>query len=546
MSRNNAGSDVDPGMIQQAARQVPAGPQPGQAVTRILPARGPRPAPVSVPDKDAATAATPVTIPNVNTDFFGPLNPLVPTAPANARARALDYLTGWNITTNNNRGGQMDVRTLRNLARNCDLVNIAVDRRKDQLEAGNFDFKLRDDKLGFQSKKDPRIQELRDFFRFPDKRRPLARWIRKWSDDVLVADQPCIWIQRNRAGKPYQMRVIDTATIKPLIDGDGEIPLAGPGDAVAPPAFQQWLKGVPSSDYAAANGDPDAVLTWDEMLWHPRNPRPDTLFGWSPVEQIILTVNQAIRRQLLILAGYTEGTVPEALVPVPADWNLDQIAAFQLYWNELLAGKYGDLRGLRFLPGGMEKAVFTKRWDDHGEYDEWLARVVSEAFRLPSTWAVKSNNRATAGQTSETSNDEGRIPYLSFICEVMNLLVWRGWGYLDIECVFHDSTTSDELKAAQAVTERISSAQTTMNEERGAAGRDPYADPAADKPLFLTATGPVDIAPPEPAAEPEPGAAGVAAPGQVKLPAAKPDDLAQTVAKMVQDELAKAGKKKRF
>jgi len=49
----------------------------------------------------------------------------------------------------------------------------------------------------------------------------------------------------------------------------------------------------------------------------PRNPRPHKVYGYSPVEQIVLTVNVALRRALSQLQYYTEGNVPEALIVVP-------------------------------------------------------------------------------------------------------------------------------------------------------------------------------------------------------------------------------------
>ncbi len=538
MSRENKGSNVEPGMVQRAAARLgqvfgAGGGAPGAPGDPVVP---------GVPTHAQAAAVQQTTIPGVDGAWMGPLNPLTPTAPTSVRARALDMLVGWNVTTNNQRLGQLDVISLRNLARNCDLINIAVDTRKDQLESGKFDFKLVDDALGFKSAQDPRIAELRKFFVYPDLRRPLARWIRKWVDDLLVVDAPCVWIQKNRAGKPYQMRVIDTGTIKPLLDSDGETPLP------PAPAYQQWLKGVPTSDYASYSGaEPDSKMTFDEMLWHPRNPRPDTIFGWSPVEQIALTVNTAIRRQLMILAGYTDGTIPEALAPVPETWTTDKIGEFQIYWNEMIAGKFGEQRGIRFVPAGMEKAVFTKKWEDHAEFDEWLARIVMAAYRLPNTWAVKSNNRATAGAQNETAGDEGRLPYLNFVCEFMTILVHRGWGYKDIEVVFKDSATSNELSGAQAMNERMKFGGTTLNEERGASGHDPYDDPEADVPHIMTATGAVPIGVVLPA-EPDPSAAlgtdGKPAPVAKPKPGAAPvvDDAA--VEKIADAVLRKIGKKK--
>ena len=55
------------------------------------------------------------------------------------------------------------------------------------------------------------------------------------------------------------------------------------------PAYQQVLHGVPAADFSA-----------DEILYLPRNVRAHRLYGMSPVEQVALTVNIALRREAAI------------------------------------------------------------------------------------------------------------------------------------------------------------------------------------------------------------------------------------------------------
>ena len=66
------------------------------------------------------------------------------------------------------------------------------------------------------------------------------------------------------------------------------------------------LKGLPATSY-----------TKDELYYLPRNPRTDRVYGCSPVEQIIMSVNIALRRQMHQLQYYTEGSVPDSLIGVP-------------------------------------------------------------------------------------------------------------------------------------------------------------------------------------------------------------------------------------
>ena len=46
---------------------------------------------------------------------------------------------------------------------------------------------------------------------------------------------------------------------------------------------------------------------------------------------------------------YTEGNVPEALIGVPETWTVDQIKAFQTYWDSILEGSTAE-RVVRHAP----------------------------------------------------------------------------------------------------------------------------------------------------------------------------------------------------
>lgn len=468
--REESGADVDPVIVSSLANGKGG---------KILPARRPMNV-TTLPD-----------IKGVADSWFGPLNPLPSNAPDDVKGRSFDFPVGYNITTNKERIGQPSTGELRNLARMCDLVTLAIETRKDQMEQYNLHFKVKNDRAGKLSANDPRVKEVEAFFSFPDKRRTTNRWIRKLMDDLMILDAPCVWVQRSVVGKPLQMRVIDTATIKPLIGADGEIPLA------PDPGFQQWLKGVPAGNYTA-----------DEMVWHPRNPRSDKIFGFSPVEQVYITVNTAIRRQLLVLAGYTEGSIPEAIIPVPEDWNQDRITEFQIYWDAILSGQLGQQRHVRFVPAGVDKAIFPKKFEDKGAYDEWLARVIMYAFSLSSSPFTNQVNRSTAEMAQQTAVDEGLVPMINYWKEFFNLLVWKFWGYLDLEATFKRENTSNAKEQAEADKIRTDSGHISIDELRTEElGRDAI----GQGPAVMTTNGLVGIGDNAPKVAPAaaPVAAGV-------------------------------------
>lgn len=419
-SRSDQGTALEPGLIARAAGKV------GQAIAGVTQA------------------------------WFGPLEPLQTLATPDPRGRVLDYPAGYNITGQQRWPEQADFSALRNLARNCDLVTLAMETRKDQLDAIEWTFTTRDEKTKITPDIKKRIDELNAAFAFPDKKLTLNRWIRKGTDDILAIDALSIYMEPNRGGTPYRLKIIDGATIKPLIDANGDTP------QFPNVAYQQWLKGVPAVDF-----------TTKDLTYNPRNPRPDKFYGYSPVEQIYVTINIAIRKQLLTLAGYTEGTVPEAIVPVPEGWGTAQIAEFQVYWDAVLSGNLGQQRHMRFVPAGIDKAIFPKKFDDKDEYTDYLVRVVAYAFGLPPTWGIRQGTKGNVEQESTTGKEEGLTPIVNYWRETLTLLIWKYWNYYDLVAMPKNKGLVDPLAQAQADEIRTRAGHLHINEVREGLGRDP-------------------------------------------------------------------------
>jgi phage portal protein BeeE len=62
-------------------------------------------------------------------------------------------------------------------------------------------------------------------------------------------------------------------------------------------AYQQVLKGLPAVNYSAR-----------DIVYRPRNVRAHKVYGYSPVQQVLMTVNIALRRQLWQLDYFFEGS----------------------------------------------------------------------------------------------------------------------------------------------------------------------------------------------------------------------------------------------
>lgn len=394
-------------------------------------------------------------------DWFGPAAPLAPMAPPEVKGRAFDYPMGLNLQSTPRRDGMagVDFATLRALADGYDLLRLVIETRKDQIEKLSWVIRPRIAKGRTASKAHiKRAVEAEQMLRSPDRIHSFPQWLRMAVEEVLVTDALTIYPRPTRGGGVYSLDLIDGTTIKPLIDQSGRPP--------APPeaAYQQVIKGLPVGNF-----------TRDELLYIKANPRVHKLYGYSPVEQIITTVNIALRRQTTQLSYFTEGNVPEALVGMPAEWTMDQIREFQNYWDSLLAGNAVQQRRMKFVPGEVAKAyVPTREPVIKDVFDEWLARVVCFAFSIPPTAFVAQVNRSVAETAMKQAMEEGILPLMQRLEWVFDRCL-EVMGYADCDFAWDQSEDENPLQSAQVDALLVEKKIATVNEVRERRGWDPVA-----------------------------------------------------------------------
>lgn len=417
--------------------------------------------------------------------WFGPLEPLQPLVPDDQRAtvvgRQLDYQVGYNLQTKPRHGEAVTFDQLRALADNCDILRLVIETRKDQLAKMRWAIKPRDEG------KDPdaRCIEAEELLAWPDKEHSWDDWLRMLLDDLLVIDAPTIYPRMTRGGKLYALEPVDGATIKRVIDEGGRTPL--PPD----PAYQQILKGVPAVDY-----------TREELIYKPRNLRTYKLYGFSPVEQIVMTVNIALRRSAHIMEHYRSGNIPEALVGVPESWQPEQINQFQAYWDNIIEGDLAQRRKMKFVPGEISRNFHeTKAPPMKDLFDEWLARVICFCFSIEPTPFVTQVNRAVAETSREQSLSEGLAPLQNWIKSLIDLVLRRFFDAPDLEFDWEEEQSVDPLQQAQINQIYIATKVLHPDEVRADLGMEP-----------LTTAQKQEMNPPAPAASGD--GAGPGAPQQ--------------------------------
>jgi hypothetical protein len=411
---------------------------------------------------------------NYGFSFYGPGNPLPPIVEGQP-VRQWDYNPGVNTSATPRHMEPFGFRHLRAFS-NVELVRMAIETRKDQLERLDWMIKPRDNKAARSKERDPRCAEIEKFLAKPDGQTLFPSFMRAMDEDLLAIDAACCERVRTRGGKLLGLELVDGATINLLVDETGRRP-RGPDST----AYQQVLRGVVWANLA--NKD---------LLYLPRNVRSGHLYGFGPVEQIIVTINTIIRRQASQLAYFTESNVPAGLLTAPENWTLEQIKDLQEWLNQLITGNVDAQRKLLWTPSGTKYAAF-KDSPIKDEFDEWLARVVAFAFSLPPTPFIRQMNKGTAGEDQDRAEEEGLEPLKLHRKRWLDDLIATEFNASDLEFAFREDVDIDPKAQAEIDDRRLKNGSATLDEVRDRAGDDPYPDGAGARPMVYASDGPIPL-----------------------------------------------------
>ncbi len=350
-----------------------------------------------------------------------------------------------------------------------------IETRKDQIERMNWSIRVRSG----ASADAAQIAKVEKFFHRPDGAHDWAAWMRMVLEDLFVIDAPALWCERDRSGALLALHPLDGATIKPVLDAWGRTPrpFAQNGKLVYPVAYQQILKGMPAVDYSER-----------DIVYRPRNVRSHRAYGYSPVEQVIATVNIGMKRQLNQLSYYSEGNIPESLIGVPDAWTPDQIKNFQDYWDLYFTGDLARRRRAKFVPGGVARTfIQTKEPELKNAFDEWIARVVCFAFSVSPQPFVNQMNRATSETQKDIADEEGLLPILAWIKRLCDHVIRDLLGADNLEFAWgHESVIDPTVQRANLVA-YVGAGMMTRRRAAEILGEILPDDPMAD--LLMVTTG---------------------------------------------------------
>jgi hypothetical protein len=391
--------------------------------------------------------------------WFGPNEPMKPVAPENVRGRAFDYPAGYNLRYPPRADETVSFSLLHALADGCDMLRIVIETRKDQIEGQDWEIRPRRRSDGSHPPARAFASEVaaaKAFFAFPDREHDLASWIRTIAEEMFVTDAVSLYCRPDRKGRIHGFEILDGATIAPRIDAWGRTPRA------PDVAYQQILHGVPAADFSR-----------DQLVYFPRNKRPGHVYGFSPVEQVMLTATTLIRREQHQLAFYTDGNLTDGLFIAPPWVQDEKLPEWQRYWNTLYEGNPQARRHGMWVAHGTDfKPLKPPQLTD--PFDEFLARIICFAFSISPQPFVSMMNRATAETAQETAMTEGLVPVLNYFRRLFRMLFDRmGWG--GIEMVPVEDRAIDAKTASAIDVADVQAGIRTVAEIRAARGLAPLA-----------------------------------------------------------------------
>ena len=397
---------------------------------------------------------------------YSPSNPLTPQHQG-FNPWQYQYQVGSNlvITPRTEREGVLlPFNVLRDVAANHDITALCIKMMIDQVCGDEWDVVVADKNDREHYEDD--IKAVKQFFARPDKVHLFNDWLKPILYDTLSIDAACIFKRRTRGGKLYALEYVDGSSIKPLIDCFGRTPL--------PPyaAYQQIIYGYP---YGSSDEPKTKTLgfTVDEISYRPRYPRTYSRYGTSPIENILMKINIALRRDSVNLAYYTDGTTPDGGIFTfdKEDMTPDQIEQFATLYNDIMSGRLKERMKLKFLPKGKYTATKEHKFDV--EYDEWIARIVAIAFGVNPQQFIMMMNRSTGQLQDEQQTELGLAPLENFLNEWFTDIIQNDLGYPHLKFSYVGEKREDAAMSIKRDVEFVQSGILTIDEVRSQRGMPP-------------------------------------------------------------------------
>lgn len=454
---------------------------------------------------------------------FGPNRPLYPAPIDRPRKdtgrpepRLTEYPVAWNLPGNGQR--LTPWATLRGAAEMIDIVRRCIEIRKQHIVGLDWAFSLTeksvfnayeadpskgriDVEAELRQKFLPEIDRLTQFWMEPWKAQgwDFIQWVKALMEEHLVCDGVPVYPSCTYGGEVLGLEILDATTIKPLLDWRGARPQQ------PYPAYQQNIQGYVRGEFHATgtdlgNGDVlvESGFLADQLFYYVGNTRSFTPYGYSAVEQALISARLYLKRQGWMLAEYDDGSTPLMwLVPAVGSGagkdgalnglNPRQRRQWEDALNDDLAGQTAARHRIKMTPPGFSPipmASVDERYKP--EYDLYLVKMLAGHFGVTSTELgfseAKGLGNSGLHEGQEATQDRvATQPDVRMVASIINKL---SRDFLkcppEIEFKFtdpanEDTVAEDGVRAAQRERGTI-----TLNDDRKAIGLAPLPIPEAD------------------------------------------------------------------
>ncbi len=267
--------------------------------------------------------------------------------------------------------------------------------------------------------------------------------------------------------------------IEVALSGDAERPLAmWPVDGSTIRMRADWDGRPDSPRYVQVTGrmgpEGNIALNDDELIYIRLNPRTHTPFGLGRLEVAFETINEFLGAHRYAARLASNSVVQYAL------WLQDLSPAHHerliRWWQDEIEGTgrvpilsvESKPEVLRF--GGGTDADLRLQWQ------EFLLRIIADAFDLPPLFlgVERDVNRSTATELSDAAFRSAVVPTARLFAEHLTRdAIGKKLGWQDLEFVFTDTETRNELEEAQIQEILLRNGVLTVNEVRRARGLPP-------------------------------------------------------------------------
>lgn len=477
--------------------------------------------------------------PRVFTDAaFAPMSPIQPTPvdepPPGGTfpgPRYWQYRNAWNLPTPPGSEGLKlaSFDQLRTLAQKYSVARAAIELRCEEIRGLRWDITLTTDAAkAYQGDRKAmqdfgeRKAKAKRFFKRPD---PdfwnFDNFLNAFLEEIFVYDALCM-VFRPKYGASFGMggrgllgsnldslNLVSGPTIRPLIDIHGGHPKP------PAPAYQQFLYGVPRSDYmtiATGSDIEDYGLAGAEvndfnadiMLYAPYWATRETPYGFPPVERALLPIISGLQKQEFQLDYFTEGTVPAVYIS-PGDSNITptQIGELQNALNALAGDPAYHLKVVVLPPGS--KVEPQRPVDLSDSFDYLVMNQVCMAFDvqpdelgiIPNvggtpTGPSASGIRFAGQQARDVKSRTSTLPLLKWIADIFNYVLQDICDQHDLQFEFEGLVNDEDKQAITSLgVEQVQNGIASIDEVRDRLDMPPWGLQETSEPIVMTPNGPI-------------------------------------------------------